>query len=114
MNGANLLNNQPGLNCAWNLQRVLSKAQAIPLIGFVVASPVKLLVSTIEFLAGSIFATIALTFGIIIDSDFLLEFAFTSGAHALLGLGAGLYSFGNMISFGILGLTFETTGYGKL
>jgi hypothetical protein len=89
-------------------QRTLSKAQAIPVVGFLLASPVKALFSTLEFIVG-IAATIFFGTGaVLILNDKLAGYAWKALQHAGLGLTGICYSIGNVLSLGLLGYRIES------
>lgn len=89
------------------VQRVLSIGQAIPIIGPVVISPIKLLVSIIEFVVAGSFALLAGTYGATFKDNSASEFAGRSLELMIFSPFSMLYSIGNMISLGLLGLAVE-------
>lgn len=96
-----------------DVQKGLSKAQAVPVVGPLIGSPVKALVSLIELVVGFIFAVvlgIVSVLGCCCSNNFANEAgkgAFTAGTHALLGLWGIGYSAANFLTLGILGFVIE-------
>lgn len=102
----------PGI--MWDIQRYLSKGQAIPLLGPALVSPLKAVVSLVELVVGFIFAVIfailtALTLCLTNKdlSNGLGKNAFTAATHSALGLVSFGYAVANMLSLGILGYILE-------
>ena len=96
-----------GVPTAFNTQRALSKAQAVPIVGPVVVSPIKLVVSLIEAAAGLVFGGMFL--GLATSTGFLfgVKPLTTCGAHFVLGTASALYAVVNFFSFGAAGLAIE-------
>ncbi|MBA3237400.1 MAG: hypothetical protein H0T62_03500 [Parachlamydiaceae bacterium] len=99
--------NSAEMGCLWNFQRVLSLGQAIPIIGPMFISPIKLLISSVEFVAGAAIGLIALVFACVCNSDFLFDITFSSFELASSGLKSGVYSIVNMLSLGFYGFCTE-------
>ncbi|MBA3603676.1 MAG: hypothetical protein H0W50_08560 [Parachlamydiaceae bacterium] len=91
------------------IQQYLSQSQAIPVIGPLLVSPLKAVISAVQFVAGSALALISATFGSFFRSPSTMKFAATSGLHAGLGLLSLCYSLANIVSLGILGFYLEHT-----
>lgn len=91
-----------------NVQRYLSRAQATPVIGPLLVSPVKAVVSTAQLIAGLV-ATIFLgTLSMLTFNDFLAAKTLQALGHAGLGFTGLAYSVSNFISLGIVGYRFES------
>jgi hypothetical protein len=94
----------------FSLQRFLSTAQTIPLIGPVVFSPIKATVGVIEVIAGIILGSLSAVFGTLFLSEPLLKCAVKSIEIAGHGAISTAYAVGNFFSFGILGWGLENLG----
>lgn len=95
---------------SWEIQRSLSKLQAIPVIGSTLVSPVKAVVSLAETVAGIAGAIIFGTLAVVTSSPYCAEKCIKSVAHIGLGLLGFMYSVSNFISLGIVGYTVENLG----
>ena len=107
---------EPGvfdLPIMYDCQRSLDKAQAMPVVGFIFVSPIKAIVSAVEFVIG--FAlTIIGALGTLLHlcftgkfSDSLSHFTWTAMKEAGLGLLGIAYSVCNILTLGILGYRIE-------
>ncbi len=92
-----------------SLQQYLSESQAIPIIGPLLVSPLKAVISVVQLAAGSTLALLSATLGSLFRSPSTMKFAAISGLHAGLGLLSLCYSLANIISLGILGFYLEQT-----
>lgn len=99
-----------GLPEAYFLQRRLSFCQALPLVGPLVVSPIKLAVSIVQTVSSiALYIFFTLLYMVSFDQT-ILSLTFKSGGHALMGLVGTTYSIANMLSLGILGLRIEFIG----
>lgn len=92
---------------SWEFQRTLSAAQATPIVGPLLVSPVKAVVSIAQLIVGTVGSIFfgflaALTF-----NDRLGELAFKSLCHTGMGFLGLLYSASNFLSLGIIGHNIE-------
>lgn len=92
----------------WEVQRGLSRAQAIPLIGPLVVSPLKAAVSLVQFVVGFFFSVICGSLCVMgVLSERLATSTFTALKHTGLGfIGLG-YSLMNIFTLGILSMKVE-------
>ena len=93
----------------FSLQRFLSTAQTIPVIGLV-ASAAKATVGVIELVAGIILGSLSTFFGTLFLSEPLLRCAVKSIEIAGHGAISTAYAVGNFVSLGILGWCLENLG----
>lgn len=91
----------------FQVQRTLSKAQAIPLVGPVVFSPVKAVVSLAQIIAGVAGTILFGTVGFFTDSPSILKPLGHSIGHMGMGLTSFVYSGINMATLGLFGISME-------
>ena len=103
-----------------SLQRSLSIAQAVPVIGPILVSPVKALVSTAEIIMGIAQTTLCGT-GFLVcltlkvpGSVFFGEQSLIGAYHMLSGTGSLAYSLANFLTFGMTGIFIESTLSGRV
>jgi len=96
------------------VQRQLSKAQAFPVAGPIIASPVKAVISLAEIVGGLastiIFGVLATLFLMVFAETpcgFCVEMACDSLAHLGLGILSFGYSVANMCTLGLVGYRIE-------
>ncbi|MCH9626503.1 MAG: hypothetical protein S4CHLAM2_01250 [Chlamydiales bacterium] len=91
----------------WDMQRGMSRFQAIPVVGALFVSPVKAVISLVQAVVGFLFAVVLGTVAIVCKNEWASEKAWIALKHTGLGLASLAYSLGNMISLGALGFTVE-------
>ncbi len=91
----------------YNIQRSLSEAQAFPVVGPLVVSPIKAVVSVAHLIVGLAGSILFGTFAILSGNKTLSKMAFKSFAHTGLGLVGLAYSVGNFLTLGILAYKIE-------
>lgn len=91
----------------WSVQRSLSKAQATPIVGPLLVSPIKALVSVAELIVGIAGSILFGTLAVLTFNDYLGGKAVESLGHAGLGLLSLMYSISNILSLGLVGYRFE-------
>ena len=91
----------------FHIQRRLSFAQAIPIVGPLIFSPMKAMVSTAQIIAG-IAGSIIFSLGFCLtESPASREGLKNSGIHVMMRLTSLSYSAVNFFSYGIIGFTME-------
>ncbi len=114
MSSINYANNhEASVQGMLDFQRGMSKAQATPLVGFAIISPIKAVVSLVQIAVGLVFAVICAIFSAFTGGcgtpcgKGFTKGACTSMAHAGLGMISLTYSIVNILSFGIASLVLE-------
>ncbi len=92
---------------SWEFQRTLSVAQATPIMGPLLVSPVKAVVSIAQLIVGVVGSIFFGFFAALTFNDRLGELAFKSLCHAGMGFLGLLYSVSNFVSLGIIGYNIE-------
>ena len=90
-----------------SIQRNLSKAQAFPVLGFIIASPVKATVSVVQIVASGVLGGVSFGCGLFGNSK-SMDFAAKSLGCNFDGWVSLGYSAANIISLGILGIIVES------
>ena len=102
------------LPAMFNVQRALSKAQALLIIGPICVSPVKAIVSLAQTIAG-IAGTILCGAGLFLTrSEMFGKPLANSVGHIGLGMVSLLYSGVNMCTLGLFGLSVESFAYKQI
>lgn len=92
---------------SWEFQRCLSRAQAIPAVGFLLVSPVKALVSLVQLIVG---IAGSILFGVLLAitlNPCIFRITMTSLGYSAMGLFDFLYSVSNFVSFGLVAYRVE-------
>lgn len=97
------------VNTMFEVQRQLSEWQATPVVGPLVVSPIKAVVSLAETIVGVVgtifFGFLSALTGL--TSDDLIGYTFKSMGHVGLGLAGLAYSIANFATLGIVGYSIE-------
>lgn len=96
-----------GLGIAYEAQRTLSKAQTIPLFGPALVSPVKAFCSLVETIAALAVTILFGTLTFITENPTIFLITTNAVLHAGLGLFGLGYSIANIVTLGLVGLSFE-------
>lgn len=99
--------NTKALECTWEIQRNLSRFQAVPVVGPLIFSPLKAVVSLVQLVVGFVIAILALAIGMICCSDKSLEVGIKAFAQSGMGLLGLAYSIANMLTLGIVAFCIE-------
>jgi hypothetical protein len=89
------------------VQRKLSILQTIPLVGFLVISPIKLVVSILQMVIGLAAAILLSVSATLVCSENLAEKSFISLIYVGVGVLSFLYALATLASLGGLGCLFE-------
>ena len=95
---------------SWEFQRNLSTAQATPIVGPLLVSPIKAVVSVAQLVVGAVGSIFFGLLAAISLNDKLGELAFKSLCHTGMGLLGLLYSASNFVSLGLVGYRIENLG----
>ncbi len=95
------------LSGSWEIQRSLSRLQAIPVLGSTLVSPIKAVVSLAETVAGIAGAILFGTIAVITDDKDSVGRCVESLGHIGLGLLGFMYSVSNFFTLGAVGYTVE-------
>ena len=92
----------------WNVQRTLSRFQAVPLLGPVVGSPIKAMVSTAQIVAAFVAIIFWGSLFSITQSSSMFDRTATSLGHLTMGAAGLAYSIVNLFTLGLSGFILET------
>ena len=96
-----------GISASWEVQRALSSAQATPIVGPLLVSPVKAVFSTAQLVAGVAGTILFGTLALLTFHPDLASLATKSIAHVGMGALGLMYSVSNFISLGIVSYRLE-------
>lgn len=89
------------------IQRNLSQAQATPIVGPLVVSPVKGVVSLAQIIVGIAGTILFGTLALLSWNDTMFKYAAKSLGHVGIGFTGFVYSISNFISLGLVGYRIE-------
>lgn len=91
----------------YDAQRRLSFAQSVPIVGPLIFSPVKAIVSTAQIIAG-LASAIFWGIGFCLTEDYFISSRLQEATiHVGMGCGSLAYSFVNFVTYGLVGFTAE-------